>query len=521
MTTTAHAMIATDATTAPSPHKPASVAPLVDDEHLAHGTLALVCDGADPVMNAVLCVCPAEQVWETLQCDPDRSVDGILALALPNARQRKEFESDPRRTVAWRTHIRGWVNRAAGLPRNLDDLWERLTDSGALHIVIPSDRLWPQRVEDLGLSQEFPDPTCLWVRGDPACLTACAAPLAIVGSREADAYGLSMARQAAIAAAKAGHTIISGGAMGIDAAAHRAAVETAPASTIAVMAGGLNHTGPARNLGLFDDIIASGGALISEVAPDTPPMSWRFLIRNRLIAALSHTVLVAQARYRSGALNTASHAARLNRVVLAMPGDADRAGNAGCNDLIYQGKAILLPDPRNVLDMLPDSHEHHKVPGERTNPNRRTAPNPGMGQGESSTPDGFPLPSQTANDEPLPGLFPDPDEEPIPNASANASVRSNTGSNAGANANTATHSTRPADSVSSSGGGERTLDDEIIRSVRTLRSSHRTTDIGSIQARLQRHGIAVTCRRLAVRLGALEMDGRVLRHADGTFAALE
>lgn len=497
---TTPAATATDASAASSPRKPASAAPIVDDEHLAHAALAAVCDGADPVMNAVLCVCAAEQVWETLHGDPDRSVDDILALALPDARQRTEFEADPRRTVAWRTHIRGWVNRAASLPSNLDNLWERLTDSGALHIVIPSDRLWPQRVEDLGLSQEFPDPLCFWVRGDPACLTACATPLAIVGSREADAYGLSMARHAAIAAAKAGHVIISGGAMGIDAAAHRAAVETAPASTIAVMAGGLNHIGPARNLGLFDDIIASGGALISEVAPDTPPMSWRFLIRNRLIAALSHTVLVAQARYRSGALNTASHAARLNRVVLAMPGDADRAGNAGCNDLIYQGKAILLPDPRNVLDMIPDCHDHRKAPEASSTP-------------PSSTPDGFPLPSKTAHDEPLPGLFPDPDDNLIPGT--NTATKANTSTSA------VTHSTRPADSVSSPGGSERTLDDEIIRSVRTLRSSHHTTDIGSIQARLQRHGIAASCRRLAVRLGALEMDGRVLRHADGTFAALE
>lgn len=476
--------------------------PNADDEHLARAALALVCDGADPVMNAVLCVSPAEQVWSTLHGDPDRAVDGVLALALPDGRQRTQFESDARRTLAWRTHIRSWVSRATSLPDSLDDLWERLTDAGRLHVLIPSDEQWPQRVEDLGMSQEFPDPLCLWVRGDPACLCSCTTPLAIVGSREADGYGLSMARQAAAMAAKAGHTVISGGAMGIDAAAHRAAIEAASASTIAVMAGGLNHAGPVRNLGLFEDIVACGGALISEVAPETPPLSWRFLIRNRLIAALAHTVLVAQARYRSGALNTAAHAARLNRVVLAMPGDADRAGNAGCNDLIYQGKAILLPDPHNVLDMLPDSHRnhtHHADPSDATG--HKTAGacgerRAGPGDDAEQDPDAFPAPP-ASEDEPSPGLFPDPDDDISPHGHA-----------------------RPGNAPGARPAPE--LDDEIILAVRALRRSRHPTDIGSVQAALQRHGAPrVTCRRLAVRLGALEAEGRVLRHSDGTFVALE
>lgn len=613
---------------------PGAMAASADDEHLACAALALVCDGADPVMNAVLSVSGAMQLWSTLHEESDRAVDGILALALPQKDERAQFEADPRRTVAWRTHIREWVNRAAGIPSRLDDLWERLTDSGALHILIPSDRLWPQRVEDLGMSQEFPDPLCLWVRGDPSCLTKCCSPLAIVGSREADRYGLQMAREAATAAAKAGHTVISGGAMGIDAAAHRAAVETASASTIAVMAGGLNHAGPARNLELFGQIVDTGGALISEVAPDTAPVAWRFLIRNRLIAALAHTVLVAQARYRSGALNTATHAARLNRVVLAMPGDADRAGNAGCNDLIYQGKAILLPDPRNVLDMLPDKHDHRGEHGTRKeatangpatvtvqgtlalpgddpaesacdearldatssnaansttyssldnsgnseNPStsnsdimnaadaNRRATNAGTDAVNTlavntlavrtshataattstpdSDPDAFPAPADSPDGDPFPGLFPDPNEDDAPGYASPATPRNAANASAAAtqlktaqaeatqgntthDGNHASHrsdaQTSPTDAssaASSSTGLE--LDDAIVRAVRMLRRSHRPADIGSVQAHLQRHGTAgVTCRRLAVRLGALELEGRVLRHADGTFAALE
>lgn len=524
---------------------PGAMAASADDEHLACAALALVCDGADQVMNAVLAVSSAVEVWSTLHEESDRAVDGILALALPQKDERAQFEADPRRTVAWRTHIREWVNRAAGIPSRLDDLWERLTDSGALHILIPSDRLWPQRVEDLGMSQEFPDPLCLWVRGDPSCLTKCCSPLAIVGSREADRYGLQMAREAATAAAKAGHTVISGGAMGIDAAAHRAAVETASASTIAVMAGGLNHAGPARNLELFDQIVDTGGALISEVAPDTAPVAWRFLIRNRLIAALAHTVLVAQARYRSGALNTATHAARLNRVVLAMPGDADRAGNAGCNDLIYQGKAILLPDPRNVLDMLPDKHDHRDRRTRNGNVQKGAAdasPATRIIQGtlalvgDGSTahaasvtaavsgdaphtdphtdPDAFPAPANSPDGDPCPGLFPDPDEDEVGGTAAGTSHRNDAHANE--------HAQEAGSGASGSPSPGLDLDDAIVRAVRSLRRARRPADIGSVQAQLQRHGTAgVTCRRLAVRLGAMEMEGRVLRHADGTFVALE
>jgi DNA processing protein len=159
-------------------------------------------------------------------------------------------------------------------------------------------------------------------------------------------------------ASATGYTVISGGATGIDAAAHWGALHSTTynghfgAPTVAVFAGGLKNIGPSRNLRLFDEIMHHGGALVSELPPDSAPFAARFLARNRLIAALSSCVVVAQARYRSGALNTAQWAAEMGRVVLAIPGPIDSPMNAGCNRLIAEQKATILTDT-NVVPLLP------------------------------------------------------------------------------------------------------------------------------------------------------------------------
>lgn len=481
-----------------------------DEERLARAGLALVCDGADHLMNAILRSAPATEVWKELHDPAPRTVrrlltlaghgmedDGAIGDACDDAAARSTAARPaparggarggiarsgrlPKGAAAMAQHIRGWQDRAAAQPASPLDLAETLTDGGALRILIPGDGHWPVRVEDLGNSDEFPDPLCLWVRGDPAALTACDAPLGIVGSREATGYGTRATREAARAAAERGHVIVSGGAMGIDAVAHAQTV-AAGGRTVAVMAGGLDHVGPVCNLELFHSIVDSGGALISEVAPQTVPVAWRFLTRNRLIAALSHTVLVTQARYRSGALNTATHALRLNRIVAAIPGDVDRPSNAGCNELIYRGKAILLPAPESIVDLLPD--EHH-------DPADGTAPTIAQEGGENA-------------------LFPD---SALDAAGAGGSVAPTDGAHASMAG--PARARRPED-----GPETFDLDDAIISAIRRLRRTGGSADIASIHQALESGpypGLAM--RRTAIRLGALELAGRLLRNADGTFA---
>lgn len=152
--------------------------------------------------------------------------------------------------------------------------------------------------------------------------------------------------------------------MGTDAAAHWGALNALhgrmPANvgrTVAVFAGGLNHIGPMRNRTLFERIEAQGGALISELCPGTIPEARRFLLRNRIIAAMSSTLIVTQARLRSGALNTAGWACELLREVYAVPGDINQPCNAGCNKMIGDHRAMILCAATSTEDIC---HERHK-----------------------------------------------------------------------------------------------------------------------------------------------------------------
>ena len=153
------------------------------------------------------------------------------------------------------------------------------------------------------------------------------------------------------------------GAMGADAAAHRGALDAMRAygigqagRTVAVFAGGLNHAGPQCNSELFDGIAENGGALVSELCPGTIPEARRFLSRNRIIAALSSTLVVTQARLRSGALNTVNWGSELQRDIHAVPGNIDMPGNSGCNRLIQEQRATIVC---SVADMDDVWHAPH------------------------------------------------------------------------------------------------------------------------------------------------------------------
>jgi DNA processing protein len=173
--------------------------------------------------------------------------------------------------------------------------------------------------------------------------------VAIVGTRSATPYGKRLALSFARALGAAGCCIISGLALGIDAAAHEGALE-AGAPTVGVLGGGHRHFFPRRNLQLGERILAAGGAVLSSFPPEAPAQPWHFLARNAIVAALSDAVVVIEAPARSGALNTAGWAA--GRIpVLAVPGDVDRAHVAGCHALIRDG-AILARDAADVLEVL-------------------------------------------------------------------------------------------------------------------------------------------------------------------------
>lgn len=166
-------------------------------------------------------------------------------------------------------------------------------------------------------------------------LTA-ASGVAIVGTRRSTRYGIDLAESFGQAMAQSGWTTVSGLARGIDAAAHRGALR-AGGHAVAVLGCGVDVCYPRENRSLYDRILESGGAIVSEYPPGTPPARWRFPARNRLIAAMSAAVVVVEAARRGGALITARLAGEIGRPVFAVPGDVDREASEGCNRLIRDG----------------------------------------------------------------------------------------------------------------------------------------------------------------------------------------
>ncbi len=204
---------------------------------------------------------------------------------------------------------------------------------------------WPVALASLGAAEPF----ALYVRGSGDLDEAWRGGVAIVGARSSTAYGSHMAADLASGLASAGRAVMSGGAYGIDAAAHRSAL-AAEGLTIAVMAGGVDRLYPTGNDGLLRAVMEDG-AVVSEVPPGFAPHRSRFLTRNRLIAAATATVVV-EAAFRSGALSTARHAAGLLRPIGAVPGPATSPSSAGCHALIRDGVAVLVTQVDDVLELV-------------------------------------------------------------------------------------------------------------------------------------------------------------------------
>lgn len=214
-----------------------------------------------------------------------------------------------------------------------------------IRLVVPGDDAWPHGLDDLGPHA----PVCLWVRGETEALAARTA-VSLVGARSATPYGEHVAGLIAAELARAGVAVVSGAAYGIDGAAHRSALQVGGA-TIAFVAGGVDRVYPSGHANLFQQISESG-AVVAECPPGTTPTRWRFLARNRLIAAFSGATVVVEAGYRSGSINTAGHAASLGRALGAVPGPVTSSTSAGCHRLLRDYDAVCVTGPDDVKELL-------------------------------------------------------------------------------------------------------------------------------------------------------------------------
>lgn len=241
----------------------------------------------------------------------------------------------------------------------------RVADEGALEeaatrlgmqFLVPSDRVWPTLLDDLDRCEPVAGmggaPIGLWARGDLAPLERLSHSVAVVGARAATRYGEAVAVELAaqLSGGAARLTVLSGGAYGIDAAAHRGAL-AAGGQTIGIYAGGLDEPYPRGNARLFEQLVAEH-LVLSEVAPGSGVTRAGFLARNRLIAALSMGTIVVEAAERSGARNTAAWAYELGRHVMAVPGSVHSAMSTGCHRMIRDGRATLVSDADDVLALL-------------------------------------------------------------------------------------------------------------------------------------------------------------------------
>ncbi len=228
-----------------------------------------------------------------------------------------------------------------------------------IRFVVPGDHEWPTGLDDLSHGIEVQEmggtPPGLWVKG-PMPLTELATSVAVVGSRASTDYGTHVTRDLAATVARAGVPVVSGGAIGIDLAAHDAAVAAGGVS-VAVLACGVDRVYPEENRRMLAHLAAEF-AVVAEQPPGSTPTRVRFLARNRLIAAITSGTVLVEAALRSGALNTAGWAEQLCRPVMCVPGPVTSHSSQGVHQWIRRGGSTLVTHGREVLEMVGAAGEH-------------------------------------------------------------------------------------------------------------------------------------------------------------------
>ena len=244
-----------------------------------------------------------------------------------------------------------WSARLAEVQPERD--LERAAAMGA-RFVIPGDDEWPEQMDVLAeagqLTRRAGVPFGLWVRGPVNLRHSLERSVAMVGARASSSYGEHVAAELSSGMADNGFTIVSGGAFGIDAAAHRGAL-AASGVTIAVLASGVDVLYPRRNSALLSRI-SEQGLVVSELPPGCSPTRLRFLSRNRLIAAGTLGVVVIEAAVRSGALNSAGWAEQCGRAVLAVPGPITSRMSEGSHLLVRERGAVLVTNVAEIIEAL-------------------------------------------------------------------------------------------------------------------------------------------------------------------------
>lgn len=220
----------------------------------------------------------------------------------------------------------------------------RAESTGAV-LLVPGSAGWPTQVDDLGAAA----PLLLWTVGRDLRAELLRS-VAMVGARACSPYGRATAETMAGDLALHSWTVVSGGAFGVDAAAHLGALAVG-GSTVLVSAGGADRPYPRAHDALYDRV-RNSGVLVSEAPLGSQPMRHRFLTRNRLIAALSRGTVLVEAALRSGARGTAAAAAALSRHVMAVPGPVTSDLSTGCHHLIREGVAVLVANSRDVLELI-------------------------------------------------------------------------------------------------------------------------------------------------------------------------
>jgi DNA processing protein len=339
-------------------------------ERIARAALTWVAEPGDPVMGALLRICPPAEIVAALIEDRiprvsavppqgpwpgDRGAPGgqtahrgggdavTAGASAALGAMLWEDSAGPSSIPGLERALRRWSARLGEAPpeTDLDARWR-----DGIRLVIPGDAEWPSQLDVLGDAR----PWGLWVRGQADLRYACLRSVSVVGTRAATSYGTYVCGELAVSLADKGWTIVSGGAFGIDGCAHRGAIAVA-GTTIAVLACGVDRAYPQAHARLFR-LIREQGAVVSEWPPGRMPTKPGFLVRNRVIAALSRGTVVVEAALRSGALNTARHAYDQGRPLMAVPGPVTSAQSAGCHEAIREWGAVCVTSARDVLELL-------------------------------------------------------------------------------------------------------------------------------------------------------------------------